>query len=605
MSSQATPYVAGPPTPADRPPTIVAAFARAVQARGDAPFLLDEAGQTVHSWSGAHERTARLAGALHGLGVRHGDTVGLLLHNRPEFHVLDLAAVRLGAVPVSLYQTLPPEQIAYVIQDAGLRLVMTEQALLPGLLRAAEGLADPPRIVVVDGEAPAGGMTLDALEASAPEGFDVAPHEDAVTEDDLITLIYTSGTTGPPKGVELTHRAIVAAMSGIVQELGLEPGGRVISWLPTAHIAERGANLYIPLLQQLEIAALPDPKRIAQALPVLRPTYFFAVPRVWEKFVAGIEAKLGALPDEARGMAQAAMGAAVRAVRLRQAGDPVPDELAAAVAQAEERLFAPMRAALGLDRAQALGVGAAPVPLETLETLHAIGLEVGEIWGMTEACACGAMNRPGRAKLGTVGPPLPGVELRLAEDGEVELRGSMLMERYRNRPDATAEVLRDDGWYATGDVGTFDDDGFLRIVDRKKELIINAAGKNMSPANIEATLKAAHGLIGQVCVFGDRRPYNVALVVLDPDVAPVWAAAHGIAATDPAALAEEPAVREAVAAAIEEANARLSRVEQVKRFELLRHDWLPGGDELTPTMKLKRKPIAAKYAATVDALYAG
>ncbi|MGX6448200.1 AMP-binding protein, partial [Patulibacter sp. S7RM1-6] len=298
-------------------------------------------------------------------------------------------------------------------------------------------------------------------------------------------------------------------------------------------------------------------------------------------------------------------GAATRAVRLRQAGEPVPDELAAAVEQADTQLFEPLRRALGLDRAQALGVGAAPVPLDTLETLHALGLPVSEIWGMTEACACGTMNRPGRQRLGTVGPPLPGVEIRLADDGEIELRGPMVMERYRNRPDATAEVLRPDGWYATGDVGTLDEDGFLRIVDRKKELIINAAGKNMSPANIEATLKGAHGLIGQVCVFGDRRPYNVALIVLDPDVAPAWAAARGLDGSDLAALAEAPAVREAVAAAVEEANGRLSRVEQVKRFEILRHDWLPGGDELTPTMKLKRRPIADKYAAEVDALYAG
>jgi long-subunit acyl-CoA synthetase (AMP-forming) len=288
---------------------------------------------------------------------------------------------------------------------------------------------------------------------------------------------------------------------------------------------------------------------------------------------------------------------------LERDGRPVPAGLAARVAAADAELFSALRAMLGFDQVLAVGVGAAPTPREVLEFFHALGIELGEGWGMSETCGVGTINPPGEIRLGTVGRAIPGIELKLAADGELLIRGENVMVGYRNQPEKTRETIGDDGWLATGDIAEIDDDGYVRIVDRKKELIINAAGKNMSPANIESTIKGASPLLGQVCVLGDRRPYNTALVVLDPDFAPAWAAQHGLAGKSVEALATEPALIAAVQAGVDAGNARLARVEQVKKFTILPADWLPGGDELTPTMKLKRKPIAAKYAAEIEAMY--
>ena len=260
---------------------------------------------------------------------------------------------------------------------------------------------------------------------------------------------------------------------------------------------------------------------------------------------------------------------------------------------------------LGLDQIEAINVGAAPTPVEVLEFFHAIGLPLAELWGMSETCGAGSVNPPERIKIGTVGPPAPGVELKLDTDGEVLIRSDVVMIGYRNLPEKTSEAFADGGWLRTGDIGTFDEDGYLTIVDRKKELIISAAGKNMSPANIEAGVKSASPLIGQACCIGDRRPYNTALIVLDADFAPAWAATQEIEETSLESLARDERVRAAVQEALDGANAKLARVEQIKRFTIVEGDWLPGGDELTPTMKLKRKPIAEKYTGAIDSMYAG
>ncbi len=291
-------------------------------------------------------------------------------------------------------------------------------------------------------------------------------------------------------------------------------------------------------------------------------------------------------------------------MRLEQRGEEVPAELAAAATAADEGMFAALRSQLGLDEAVAVSVGAAPTPIEVLEFFHAIGIPVSELWGMSETCGVATCNPPERIKLGTVGPPLPGVELKLADDGEVLVRGEANMPGYRNMPEKTAETIDAEGWLHTGDIGELDEDGYLRIVDRKKELIINAAGKNMSPASIESKLKAASPLIGQAVAIGDARSYNVALVVLDADYAPVWAQAEGIEDTTLEALATHEAVQRAIEQAVESANERMARVEQIKKLKILPTEWAPGGDELTPTMKLKRKPIERKYATEIEALYA-
>jgi long-subunit acyl-CoA synthetase (AMP-forming) len=555
------------------------------------------------TWADVQRRANALAGGLASLGVKHGDTVALLLANRPEFHLADVAAMLLGAVPFSVYQTASPEQIEYVVGDAGARVAVIERAFFERFMKARQNLPTLEHVVVIDGEGEQGTLRLAELEGADP-GFDPEPGARRIGKDDLLTLIYTSGTTGPPKGVQLSHRNLLAACRAADSLIRFPEGGRVISWLPSAHIAERMAHHYLPILFGATITTCDNPREIISMLPRVKPNFFFAVPRIWEKVKAGLEARIASLPDAQRIPAQQAIAAGIEKVRLEQQGRPVPPELAQTVARAEAELFSKLRVLLGLDQVLGLNVGAAPTPPEVLEFFHAIGLEVGEVWGMSETCGVGTTNPPGRARIGTVGPPVPGVEIRLAEDGEVLIRGECVMAGYRNLPDKTAETIDAEGWLHTGDVGVFDAQGYLRIIDRKKELIINAAGKNMSPSNIESTLKAASPLIGQVCVIGDARAYNTALVVLDSDYAPAWAESRGLGRRGLDELAHDPAVRAEVQAGVDRANERLSRVEQVKRFTILPNEWLPGGDELTPTMKLKRKPIAEKYRALIEEMYA-
>ncbi len=595
--------------------TITAARGRAV----DAPTLTEALMRTAAShpeivavrtpddavsltWSELLARVDAVAGGLAKLGVGRGDTVAIMLTNRPEFHIVDLAAAMLGATPFSIYATYPAGEIEYLIADAASKVAIVEQAFLPVMLEARKALAGLEHVIVIDGDAPAGTIPLADVEGSDPD-FDLAAAAAEVDADDIVTLIYTSGTTGKPKGVQLSHHAVMFSSRALDEMIALPPGGRLISWLPAAHIAERMAHHYIPVIYAGTITTCPNPRDVLSYLPRVRPTWFFAVPRIWEKLKAGLEAMQASLPDEQRKPIQDALGAAIQRVRLQQRKQPVPPELEATVAQADEQMFAKLRETLGLDQAVAVNVGAAPTPVEVLEFFHAIGIELAELWGMSETCGFGACNRPGEVKIGTVGPPSPGVEMTLADDGEVLVRGEFLMLGYRNAPDKTAEALDAGGWLHTGDIGAFDEDGFLKIVDRKKEIIINSAGKNMSPANIEATLKSSSPMIGQAVCIGDSRPYNTALIVLDADFAPQWAKQNGLDGKTVEELAGEPSVIAAVQAGVDAANAHLARVEQIKRFTIIEGDWLPGGDELTPTMKLKRRPIAAKYQDAIDAMY--
>ena len=582
-------------------PNLALAFKITVDRLGDDIAIIDEDRDVKLSWNEVAELAQRYAGGLAKLGVGKGDTVAIMLNNRWEFMPVDLGAVHLGAVPFSIYQTSSPEQIQYVCSDAGARVAIVEKPFLELFEKARKDLPDLEHVIVVDGDG--GTHTLEELEGLDPD-FDAQATAEEVGPDDLLTLIYTSGTTGPPKGVQLSHRnlmSLTSAVEGLVDFP--ERGAKVISWLPAAHIAERGAHYYLPVIRGCSVTICSDPRKIVEFIPKVHPTWFFAVPRIWEKLKAGLEAQFASLPDEQREPAQKGLEAAIQKVRLEQASKPVPEELAAGVAKADEMMFAPLRAKLGLDEVVAVNVGAAPTPVEVLEFFHAIGVPIGELWGMSETCGVATCNPPDKVKIGTVGPPIAGMEVKLAEDGEVLVRGPSNMVGYRNLPDKTAETILDDGWLATGDIGELDEDGYLKIVDRKKELIINAAGKNMSPANIEAKLKTASPLIGQVAAIGDARPYNTALIVLDSDYAPVWAKKNGKEGTSIADLASDEDVLAAVQAGVDEANERMARVEQIKKFKVLPTEWMPGGDELTPTMKLKRKPIAEKYGSEIEELY--
>jgi long-subunit acyl-CoA synthetase (AMP-forming) len=583
--------------------TIAEAFRITSTHRADEVAIRTKGDEVAWTWGDLRERVDALAGGLVELGLQRGDAVGLLFVNRPEFHLCDLAVLTTGATPFSIYMQYTPEQIRYVADDAAARILITESQLLAGVLEARKELPDLEHVIVVDGDAPDGVLALEDVMATASV-FDAEASVASIVREDLLTLIYTSGTTGPPKGVQICHRNVMATVDAIEELIDFPRDGRVISWLPHAHIAERTAHHYIPIVYGLQITCCPNARDILSYLPEVRPSWFFAVPRIWEKLKAGLEAMAASQPPETRERTERAIRDATEKVRLEQRGEEVPEDLAARVAEADREIFAGLRSMLGLDEVEAINVGAAPTPVEVLEFFHAIGLPLAELWGMSETCGAGAINPPERIKIGTVGPPTPGVEIKLDSDGEVLVRGDVVMVGYRNLPDQTAEALSEDGWLRTGDIGEIDEDGYLRIIDRKKEIIINAAGKNMAPTNIESALKAASPLIGQACVIGDRRSYNTALLVLDSDFAPAWASQHELPDASLETLSRDERMRAAVQEGVDAANAKLARVEQVKRFTIVEGDWLPGGDELTPTMKLKRKPIDRKYAAAIEAMYA-
>jgi long-chain acyl-CoA synthetase len=550
-----------------RASTLGEAFLRTASERPDQVALRTPRDRTRMTWREYRERVERIAAGLAALGVERRDAVALMLLNRPEFHLVDTAALMLGATPFSIYNTSTAEQIEHLFTNAGNRVVVTEQAFLPVIGEARRRVREIEHVVVVDHDE-YGALTLAELEEKGSSSFDFMRTASAVEPEDVATIIYTSGTTGPPKGVQLTHANLIAECRAVASRLPTKVGGRGASFLPSAHIADRwGSHYYGSMMFGATITSIPDPRTVAIHLPDVRPTTWGAVPRIWEKLKAALEAK--GITDPAA----------------------LPDEAKAAIHKR-----------IGLDQAQWLVCGAAPCQVEVLEYFDALGLTILELWGMSETSCCVTINPPEAPRFGTCGPVLDGIELKLASDGEVLVRGPVVMAGYRGEPAMTAMAIDDDGWLRTGDIGTRDMDRYLTIVDRKKEIIINSAGKNMSPANIEARLKAAHPLIGQAVAVGDRRPYVVALLVLDAEVAGHFASERGLPESTKA-LAEHPTVRDAIAEAVRIANRKLSRVEQIKTFAIIGDDWQPGGDELTPTMKLKRKPIAEKYAARIDALY--
>ena len=535
--------------------TLCEAFQLTAARFADCPALRTPGDPRALTWAQYARRVRAIAGGLAQLGVGRGDTVAMMLVNRPEFHLVDTAVMHLGGIPFSVYNSSAPEQIGYLFANAGNRVVVTERRFAKTVQAAAAPGVE--HVLVVE----------DGLPEGDHPGFRAAWRQ--VDPGNVATLIYTSGTTGPPKGVQLTHRNLLWALNAMAAVIPLRPGGRVVSYLPCAHLADRFLAHYVSLATGSTLTSIGDLAGLLAGLTDARPTGWLAVPRIWEKFKAALEAK--------------------------GIGDP---------ARLSEGQRAAVRAQLGLDRADWVGSGGAPIPPTVLEYFLALGLPIVEGWAMSETSCAGTINPPGQIRAGTVGRALPGIELALAADGELLLRGPNVMLGYRNDPVQTAEAIDPGGWLHTGDVATIDTGGYVTITGRKKELIINAAGKNMSPANIEQQLTASSPLIGQACVIGDRRPYNVALLVLDPDAAAAHAAACGLPGGSPAALASGPDLHAVIAAAVESANTHLSRPEQIKRFAVLPVDWQADSDELTPTLKLKRRAIARKYAHQIDALYA-
>jgi long-chain acyl-CoA synthetase len=565
------------------PDTLCGAFQRTASLDPDAVALRTPDDQVRITWRQYASRVKDIAAGLAALGLRRGDTVALLMSNRPEFHLVDTAAMHLGATPFSVYNTSSPEQIEYLLANSQSRIVVCDTDHAERL-----STVDIEHLVCVDGQ-PDGMRSLADVEAEPLPGFDFDATWRSVRPGDVLTLIYTSGTTGNPKGVELTHANLLAESRACQEMFAMRFGDRITSYLPSAHIADRLSCHYSQLAYGTEVTCVRDTRAILAALPEVRPTIWVAVPRIWEKLKLAVEMALHAMTDpEEQRLNTWALQVGLRKVGLERDGRPVPEDLAAAYHKADELVFAALRARFGFDEMRWAMSGAAALNPSVLEFFLALGVPVCEIWGMSETVGAATANPPERIKVGTVGRPLPGVELRIADDGEALLRGPIVMRGYRNDPERTADVLSDDGWLRTGDIVTQDDDGYVTIVGRKKELIINAAGKNMSPSNIEGTIMAACPDIGNIVVFGDGRPYNVALIVLDPDMAQA---------------AADPALQSIIEAGVAAGNRKLSRVEQVKRYRILPEFWQPGGQELTPTMKLRRRSIAEKYAGEIEQLY--
>jgi long-subunit acyl-CoA synthetase (AMP-forming) len=533
-------------------PTLVAAFQATAAANAGRPALRTLGSDEELTFAQYAARVRAIATGLAALGVRAGDTVGLMYTNRPDFYLADTAVQHLGATPFSIYHTNPADQIVPLLRNAGARIVLAQPEYAETLAEVRRRIDAPERVIT----------DLTELEAlPAPAGFDFEASWRAVAPDDIALLIYTSGTTGEPKGVEWSHRALLQNVVNVHRLLPASPHGRVLSYLPMAHLFERWFSHYGQTGLGYTVTCVPDAARLAEAIATVHPTRFCAVPRIYEKLAAAIDGLL-------------ASGATVDAVRDR----------------------------LGFDAIEWMGSAAAPARPDTLETFAALGLKIAEIWGMSET-AMSLSNPVERIKIGTVGRPMPGFEARLEPDGELCVRGP-IFSGYRNDPERTAEAVDADGWMHSGDVATIDEDGYYRIVDRKKEIIINSAGKNIPPAMVEARIKQNAPLVAHAVAIGDARPYLTALLCLDEDKLRQLAEREGLTGTH-AELSQRPEVRDAVAAGIEAANATLARIEQVKRFAILEDAWLPGGDEVTPSLKVKRRNVIARYADDIEGLYAG
>lgn len=540
------------------------------------------------------ERVASAAAHLRSHGVGPGDRVVLMMRNIAAFHFIDLGVAALGATSISIYNSSSPEQVAYLTGHCKAKLAIVED----------DGFAE--RFAKVRDELPALETILNMADDGVTEallegpGLDLQAEVGNATPDTLATVIYTSGTTGPPKGVMLSHYNVVWTGEGYLRMLDVEPVGfRAISYLPMAHIAERMSGHYLAVMGGYEVTACPDPTLIATYARDVHPQIMFGVPRVWEKIYAGVQAALGADPEKKKSFDDAV--AAAIPISERRTMGTATEEDEATYQFLDDVAFSTVRGLVGLDELEYAITGAAPIPAELISWYRAIGVPLSEIYGMSEST--GPMTwEPTRVKAGTVGVAFPGTDVFLADDGEVCIRGGNVFGGYLDDPEKTAEALDPDGTLHSGDIGEFDDEGYLKIIDRKKELIITAGGKNISPANLEAQLKMIP-LVAQACAIGDGKPFVSALVVLDGEVAPVWAKDHGIEFETLGDLAQHPDVIAEVDKGLEEAMAGFNNAERVKKVTILSDEWLPDSEELTPTSKLKRRGIHAKYAAEIEALY--
>lgn len=589
--------------------TIPTRFMQTVAAHGDVTALrMRRPDGTYREWSYRQyaEDVARCAAGLRALGYGPGQRLVLMLRNRPEFHILDIAAYFCGGTPVSIYNSSSPEQIEYLVSHCeATTIIVDDLEYLQRVAAVRSKLPTLKHVGVLGSEAPSGVFHWEALLDHAPMELIQAQH--ACEPSGLATLIYTSGTTGPPKAVMLTHENLVWTGHRTMELVQAHPklangvaGLRLVSYLPMAHIAERNTSHYGPAGYGQTVTCCPDTAQLGQYLREVKPQIVFGVPRVWEKLYAGVQAAVSGDPERAKKLEEG-VAAAIGLVEKIEAGTATEQDRAT-YQFLDDVAFKNLRTLIGLDEAIFAVTGAAPMPRELQLWFRAIGVPISDVYGMSE-CSGPMTWSPLAVKPGTVGRALPGVEVKLADDGEIICRGGNVFKGYYRAPEQTAAALDEDGWLHSGDIGKLDENGYFSVVDRKKELIITAGGENISPANLEAALKLIP-LVGQACVVGDKRPFVSALIVLDPDAAAAWARRRGLGDTSIATLARDAQLIAEVEAGLETAMASFGRVERVKRISILATDWLPDSDELTPTAKLKRRTILAKYKGEIETMYA-
>ncbi|MDG1264971.1 MAG: AMP-binding protein [Ilumatobacter sp.] len=550
---------------------------------------------------------ARLTTSLKNLGLGKGDTVVMMIRNRQEFHALDLAVLFCGATPVSIYNSSAPDQIQYLVNDCDAKIAVLED---DGFLRRFESVRDKlPTIehIAMIEENDVDNNIIQYADLIAAEPADLAAEAQTATLDDTATIIYTSGTTGPPKGVMLSHSNVAWTLESVGQSMRDQTdiadfaGKRHVSYLPMAHVMERLLGHYYMADFATRVFCCPETSQMPALVRESKPNVFIGVPRVWEKMYAGVMAALSADPEKEQQFNDGVAAAAPIVAKMTR-GAATDDEIAT-WNFLDEAGFKAVRGLIGLDEVEIGISGAAPIPAEILKWFRAIGVPLSEGYGMSETTA--VLSWAAAAKPGFVGTAATGVEIKLADDGEVLARGGNMFAGYLGLADKTAEAIDSDGWVHTGDIGVIDDEGYLKIVDRKKELIITAGGKNISPANLESALKMIP-LVGQACAVGEQRPFVAALVVLDPDTAAAWATEHGLEG-EPAtmtALADNPEVVAEIEADLIEAMANFNSAEAVKKVKVLGAEWMPDSDLLTPTSKLKRRGVLESFADEIAALYA-